>query len=82
MTIRVERLYNAAMNVKLLPYANKRICVAVSGGKDSMALLHYIKKHGADYNITLCALNCDHGIRERLASATVRSLRHIAGVTA
>ncbi len=51
------------MNVNLLPYADKKICVAVSGGKDSMALLHYIKTHGAEFNITLCALNCDHGIR-------------------
>lgn len=47
----------------MLPYANKRICVAVSGGKDSMALLHYLNAHGGEYGITLSALNCDHGIR-------------------
>ncbi len=51
------------MNVGLAPYANKKICVAVSGGRDSMALLHYLKAHGGEFNIALCALNCDHGIR-------------------
>ncbi len=51
------------MNVNLEKYADKRICVAVSGGKDSMALLHYLLTYGSDYGITLSALNCDHGIR-------------------
>lgn len=51
------------MKIDLSPYANKRICVAVSGGRDSMALLHYLKEHGAEYNIAVSALNCDHGIR-------------------
>ena len=51
------------MQVNLSPYANKRICVAVSGGKDSMALLHYLLKCGGGFGITVCALNCDHGIR-------------------
>ena len=51
------------MKVNLKPYSDKRICVAVSGGKDSMALLHYLKMHAAEYGITLSALNCDHGIR-------------------
>lgn len=56
-------MYNAAMKVNLAPYAGKKICVAVSGGRDSMALLHYIKVHGGEFGITLSALNCDHGIR-------------------
>lgn len=57
-------MYNhSCMKVNLAPYAGKKICVAVSGGKDSMALLHYIKQHGGEYGITLSALNCDHGIR-------------------
>lgn len=51
------------MNVDLSLYRDKKICVAVSGGKDSMALLHYIKAHGGDFNITLSAVNCDHSIR-------------------
>lgn len=51
------------MKLNLSPYADKKICVAVSGGKDSMALLHYLKVHGEEFGITVCALNCDHGIR-------------------
>lgn len=51
------------MDVRLEKYADKRICVAVSGGKDSMALLHYLFTHGGEYGVTVSALNCDHGIR-------------------
>ena len=55
--------YNPCMNVNLLPYAGKTICVACSGGRDSVALLHYLICHASEHGITLCALNCDHGIR-------------------
>ena len=51
------------MNVNLRKYANLKICVAVSGGRDSMALLHCLHAHAAEYGITLTALNCDHGMR-------------------
>jgi len=51
------------MFIDLAPYRDKRICVAVSGGKDSMALLHYLFKCGGDFNIALSAINCDHSIR-------------------
>ena len=51
------------MNIDLTPYAGKRICVACSGGRDSMALLHYLKANSARFNIALCALNCDHAMR-------------------
>ena len=44
-------------------YASKRICVAVSGGRDSMALLNFIYTHMREFGITLSALNCDHQIR-------------------
>jgi tRNA(Ile)-lysidine synthase len=51
------------MNVKLEKYIFKKICVAVSGGKDSMALLDYLYNNSKAYCIEICALNCDHGIR-------------------
>jgi len=51
------------MNIPLEKYAGKRLCVAVSGGKDSMALLHYLINHAGEYDISLSALNCDHCIR-------------------
>ncbi|MGN1104275.1 MAG: tRNA lysidine(34) synthetase TilS [Candidatus Coproplasma sp.] len=51
------------MNIDLTPYKDKRICVALSGGKDSMCLLHYLFSCAKEYGITLSALNCDHSIR-------------------
>ena len=51
------------MNINLEKYSRLKICVAVSGGRDSMALLHYLHAHAAKYAITLTALNCDHGMR-------------------
>ena len=55
--------YNRSMNIDLKKYAGKHICVAVSGGRDSMALLHCLHAHAAGYGITLTALNCDHRMR-------------------
>lgn len=49
--------------ITLSKYAGKRICVAVSGGKDSMALLHFLKTRGQQYDVTVCALNCNHKMR-------------------
>lgn len=51
------------MKVDLTPYKNMRICAAVSGGRDSMALLHYLLAHAKEYNISVCAVNFDHGMR-------------------
>ena len=64
------------MNVNLQKYTNLKICVAVSGGRDSMALLHYLNAHAAEYNITLTALNCDHGIR---GETSARDSAFVAG---
>ena len=44
-------------------YANRHICVAVSGGRDSMALINFIYTHMREFGITLSALNCDHKMR-------------------
>lgn len=57
-------------------YAGKRICVAVSGGRDSMALLNYMYTNKDLYGIELTALNCDHRIRKETSerdSALVES---------
>ena len=55
----------------LKDFAGKRICVAISGGVDSVSLLHYLKKWEKEYGYTLCAVHCEHGIRgeESLADA-------------
>lgn len=45
-----------------------RIAVACSGGKDSMALLHFLWKNKKDLGCTIVAVNVDHSIRENSAS--------------
>lgn len=40
-----------------------RVAVALSGGEDSMALLHYLKANAERLGITLSAVNVEHGIR-------------------
>lgn len=55
------------MKLELAAYRGKKICVAVSGGRDSMALLHYLNAVKDGYGINLTALNCDHKMRESSA---------------
>lgn len=47
----------------LKKYQGKRICVAVSGGEDSVALLHYLNSLKEKHGYSLCAVHCEHGIR-------------------
>lgn len=63
------------MKPALANYAKLKICVAVSGGKDSMALLHYLHAHANEYGIILSALNCDHSMR---GEASVRDSLFVA----
>lgn len=44
-------------------YQNMRVCVALSGGVDSVCLLHALKEQAKKYNIFLSALHVEHGIR-------------------
>ena len=46
---------------------NKVIAVAVSGGSDSMALLHFMLSVKDTYGFSLVALNVEHGIRGELS---------------
>lgn len=63
----LDLCYNRPM-IELAKYADMKICVAVSGGKDSMALLHYLYTQKEKYGITLSALNCDHKIRKETSA--------------
>ena len=56
----------------LSAYQNKRICVAVSGGADSVVLLHYLKSKQSEYGYQLSAINCEHGIRGERSLADTR----------
>ncbi len=44
-------------------FQKKRICVAVSGGADSVALLHFLKTHASEGGYFLSVVHCEHGIR-------------------
>ncbi len=55
--------YNQCMKIDLAALKGKKVCVACSGGRDSVALLHYLSSHGAEWDIAVCAVNCDHGMR-------------------
>lgn len=63
----------------LQPYAGKRVCVALSGGRDSVALLHFFYRHAAEYGITLTALTCEHGLR---GEASLADLAFVEGLCA
>lgn len=63
------------MNIDLTTYKNMNICVAVSGGRDSMALLHYLAAHGKEYGVTVCAVNFDHRMR---GESSARDSRFVA----
>ena len=43
--------------------SKKRICVAVSGGVDSIALLHFLSRQSQAFDYQLFAVHCEHGIR-------------------
>ncbi len=53
------------MNIDLLKLIspNSTIAVALSGGSDSMALLHYMLSKADKFQLNIIALNVEHGIR-------------------
>lgn len=51
------------VNLSSLTRENERVAVAISGGADSVALLHYILNSKDLYHIEVKAINVEHGIR-------------------
>ncbi len=47
----------------LYEFKQKKICVAVSGGIDSVVLLRYLKSREEECGYSLSAVHCEHGIR-------------------
>ncbi|MBQ9729919.1 MAG: tRNA lysidine(34) synthetase TilS [Clostridia bacterium] len=49
--------------IRLEKLQGKTICVAVSGGVDSVCLLHYLNERKKEYGYSVCAVNFEHGLR-------------------
>ena len=62
--------------MNLSSYNGKKICVAISGGVDSVALLHYLRAGQGKFGYTLCAVHCEHGIR---GEDSLADMRFVAG---
>ena len=61
----------------LAKYQGKRICVAVSGGEDSVALLYYLNACKAKCGYDLCAVHCEHGIRGEESLGDMRFVQEL-----
>ena len=61
----------------LRKWKDKRICVAVSGGVDSIALLHYAKQRSEECGFSLSAVHCEHGIRGEESLSDMRFVQRI-----
>ena len=58
-------------------FAQKRICVAISGGVDSVVLLHYLKSQAKACGFELLAVHCEHGIRGENSLADMRFVQDL-----
>ena len=67
--------YNLSMDLR--NFAQKRICVAVSGGADSVVLLHYLKSQADTCGFDLLAVHCEHGIRGENSLADMRFVQDL-----
>ncbi|WP_163527988.1 tRNA lysidine(34) synthetase TilS [Halobacillus ihumii] len=54
--------------------ANQTVVVAVSGGPDSLALLHYLNQLRATMNLRVVAVSVDHGLR---GETSLEDLHHV-----
>ncbi len=61
----------------LTKFAKKRVCVALSGGRDSIVLLHFLASGAKKYEISLSALICEHGIRGESARRDVAFVKDL-----
>lgn len=55
---------------------NKKILVAISGGPDSVALLHFFKQYRYEWNLHIVAVTVNHQLREG-AEEDIQYVRHL-----
>ncbi|MBM7573170.1 tRNA lysidine(34) synthetase TilS [Aquibacillus albus] len=60
-----------------LLHRNATVLVGVSGGPDSMALLHFLYTIKEEYNLRLVALSIDHGLRGNESKEDVRYVEKV-----
>ena len=58
---------DAATGPDFSPVRGKRLLIALSGGADSVALAVMLAEAREEYDLTLCAVHVDHGIRPESA---------------
>ena len=58
---------------------SKRVCVALSGGGDSVALLYALKEKAGEWNMPLSAVNVEHGIRGESSLADTEFVKKLCG---
>src|ERR1700736_6246065 len=56
--------------------AGQRIGIAVSGGADSMCMLHLLHEIAPRWNLRLCVVHVEHGIRGPSSSQDAGFVRH------
>ena len=63
MLAKFLRVCYTVVMMQLRGYENKKLCVALSGGVDSVALLHMLNAEKNSGGFLLSAVHCEHGIR-------------------
>src|SRR5690625_7539127 len=73
----MERAINAFTEKHQLLKKNTTVLIGVSGGPDSMALLHYYYSIKEEWNLRLVALTVDHQLRGEESKGDLRYVQQV-----